>query len=178
MRSACGHAAIMMNTGEPEVEPGQIVVVDVEGVDPEAAPGSRAADDKARFTFRGEPKRLTGPGRPAGPAGVNALPEGPGPGPMGAENLSRGAQRPSFLAILLDLGVLVVQMHGRAGPVGHHPGCGTSPGWTVAGHAAPGGRRPGPGRAPASRLSRMTLSRAGGVLATNPCLPVASPAGR
>jgi hypothetical protein len=105
-----------------EVEAGQIVVVDVEGVDPDAPKGSRVADDKARFTFRGEPKRLTGPGRPAGPAGVNALPEGPGPGPMGAENLSRGAQRPSFLAILLDLGVLVVQMHGRAGPVGHHPG--------------------------------------------------------
>jgi ATP-dependent Clp protease ATP-binding subunit ClpC len=39
-----------------EVEGGQIVVVDVEGVDPEAPEGSRAADDKARFTFRGEPK--------------------------------------------------------------------------------------------------------------------------
>src|ERR687892_607009 len=39
-----------------EVEPGQIVVVDVEGFDAEAPEGSRAADDKARFTFRGEPK--------------------------------------------------------------------------------------------------------------------------
>src|SRR5687767_2143390 len=39
-----------------EVEPGQIVVVDVEGVAPEAPKGRRAADDKARFTFRGEPK--------------------------------------------------------------------------------------------------------------------------
>ena len=39
-----------------EVEPGQIVVVDVEGVAPDAPKGSRAADDKARFTFRGEPK--------------------------------------------------------------------------------------------------------------------------
>jgi ATP-dependent Clp protease ATP-binding subunit ClpC len=38
------------------VEPGQIVVVDVEGFDPEAPEGSRAADDKAKFVFRGEPK--------------------------------------------------------------------------------------------------------------------------
>src|SRR5690348_3574931 len=39
-----------------EIEGGQIVVVDVEGIDPDAPEGSRAADDKARFTFRGEPK--------------------------------------------------------------------------------------------------------------------------
>jgi ATP-dependent Clp protease ATP-binding subunit ClpC len=38
-----------------EIEPGQIVIVDVEGLDPNA-PESRAADDKAKFTFRGEPK--------------------------------------------------------------------------------------------------------------------------
>jgi ATP-dependent Clp protease ATP-binding subunit ClpC len=38
-----------------EVAPGQIVIVDVEGLDPEAT-GARAADDKAKFTFRGEPK--------------------------------------------------------------------------------------------------------------------------
>jgi hypothetical protein len=35
---------------------GQIVVVDVEGANPDAPEGSRSADDKARFTFRGEPK--------------------------------------------------------------------------------------------------------------------------
>jgi ATP-dependent Clp protease ATP-binding subunit ClpC len=39
-----------------EIEGGQIVVVDVEGGNPDAPEGSRAADDKARFTFRGEPK--------------------------------------------------------------------------------------------------------------------------
>src|SRR5690349_2662793 len=39
-----------------EVESGQIVVVDVEGIDPQAPEGSRSADDKSRFTFRGEPK--------------------------------------------------------------------------------------------------------------------------
>ena len=39
-----------------EIEGGQIVIVDVEGVNPDAPEGSRAADDKARFTFRGEPK--------------------------------------------------------------------------------------------------------------------------
>jgi ATP-dependent Clp protease ATP-binding subunit ClpC len=39
-----------------EVAPGQIVIVDVEGIDPDAPKGSRAADDKATFTFRGEPK--------------------------------------------------------------------------------------------------------------------------
>src|ERR687888_379560 len=44
-----------------EVEPGQIVVVDVEGIDPEAPEGSRAADDKATFTFRGEPKPVKVP---------------------------------------------------------------------------------------------------------------------
>ena len=38
-----------------EVQPGQIVIVDVEGLDPEAT-GCRAADDKAKFTFRGAPK--------------------------------------------------------------------------------------------------------------------------
>jgi ATP-dependent Clp protease ATP-binding subunit ClpC len=38
-----------------EVQPGQIVIVDVEGLAPDAT-GSRAADDKAKFTFRGEPK--------------------------------------------------------------------------------------------------------------------------
>src|SRR4051812_30430169 len=39
-----------------EIEGGQIVIVDVEGVNPDAPEGSRAADDKAKFTFRGEPK--------------------------------------------------------------------------------------------------------------------------
>ncbi|MGQ0576484.1 MAG: ATP-dependent Clp protease ATP-binding subunit [Pseudonocardia sp.] len=39
-----------------EVAPGQIVIVDVEGLDPDAPEGSRAVDDKAKFTFRGEPK--------------------------------------------------------------------------------------------------------------------------
>ena len=48
-----------------EVEPGQIVIVDIEGIDPDAPAGSRAADDKARFTFRGEPKpALTVPDAP------------------------------------------------------------------------------------------------------------------
>src|SRR6201991_1605158 len=47
-----------------EIEPGQIVVVDVEGYDPKAAEGSRAADDKAKFTFRGEPKPVTVPDAP------------------------------------------------------------------------------------------------------------------
>ncbi len=39
-----------------EIEPGQIVLVDVEGLNPDAPEGSRAGDDKAVFTFRGEPK--------------------------------------------------------------------------------------------------------------------------
>ena len=47
-----------------EVEPGQIVIVDVEGLDPDAPEGSRAADDKAKFTFRGEPKPVTVPDAP------------------------------------------------------------------------------------------------------------------
>ena len=47
-----------------EVEPGQIVIVDVEGLDPDAPVGSRAADDKARFTFRGEPKPSVVPDAP------------------------------------------------------------------------------------------------------------------
>src|SRR6187549_3991572 len=37
-----------------EIEGGQIVIVDVESID--APEGSRSADDKVRFTFRGEPK--------------------------------------------------------------------------------------------------------------------------
>jgi ATP-dependent Clp protease ATP-binding subunit ClpC len=37
-----------------EVEPGQIVIIDVEGFDPEDT--TRTATDEARFTFRGEPK--------------------------------------------------------------------------------------------------------------------------
>ncbi len=47
-----------------EVEPGQIVVVDVEGIDPNATEGSRAADEKAKFTFRGEPRPVTVPDAP------------------------------------------------------------------------------------------------------------------
>jgi ATP-dependent Clp protease ATP-binding subunit ClpC len=47
-----------------EIEPGQIVVVDVEGLDANAPEGSRAADDKAKFTFRGEPKPVTVPDAP------------------------------------------------------------------------------------------------------------------
>ena len=47
-----------------EVEPGQIVIVDVEGLDPDAPEGSRAADDKAKFTFRGEPKPSLVPDAP------------------------------------------------------------------------------------------------------------------
>jgi ATP-dependent Clp protease ATP-binding subunit ClpC len=47
-----------------EVAPGQIVVVDVEGLDADAPEGSRAADDKAKFTFRGEPKPVTVPDAP------------------------------------------------------------------------------------------------------------------
>ncbi|WP_300011999.1 ATP-dependent Clp protease ATP-binding subunit [Pseudonocardia sp.] len=46
-----------------EIESGQIVVVDVEGIDPDAAE-SRNADDKAVFTFRGEPKPVTVPDSP------------------------------------------------------------------------------------------------------------------
>jgi ATP-dependent Clp protease ATP-binding subunit ClpC len=38
-----------------EISGGQIVVVDVEGVE-DIPEGSRTADDKAKFTFRGEPK--------------------------------------------------------------------------------------------------------------------------
>ncbi len=47
-----------------EVQPGQIVIVDVEGLDPDAPEGSRAADDKAKFTFRGEPKPSLVPDSP------------------------------------------------------------------------------------------------------------------
>jgi ATP-dependent Clp protease ATP-binding subunit ClpC len=47
-----------------DIEPGQIVVVDVEGLDPDATTGSRAADDKASFTFRGEPKPVVVPDAP------------------------------------------------------------------------------------------------------------------
>src|SRR5690348_2499671 len=54
-----------------EVESGQIVVVDVEGIDPQAPEGSRSADDKSRFTFRGAPKsgraRSPGPSFPDSP---------------------------------------------------------------------------------------------------------------
>jgi ATP-dependent Clp protease ATP-binding subunit ClpC len=46
-----------------EIEPGQIVIVDVEGLDPDAAE-SKTADDKARFTFRGEPKPSLVPDAP------------------------------------------------------------------------------------------------------------------
>jgi ATP-dependent Clp protease ATP-binding subunit ClpC len=42
-----------------EVEPGQIVIVGVEGFDPEDT--TRTATDKARFTFRGEPKPTVAP---------------------------------------------------------------------------------------------------------------------
>ncbi len=52
-----------------EIEPGQIVLVDIEGLDPDAPEGSRAADDKAKFTFRGELKPRRGAGRPAGGPG-------------------------------------------------------------------------------------------------------------
>src|SRR6187549_2611378 len=47
-----------------EVEGGQIVIVDVEGVNPDAPEGSRSTDDKARFTFRGEPKPSLVPDAP------------------------------------------------------------------------------------------------------------------
>jgi ATP-dependent Clp protease ATP-binding subunit ClpC len=47
-----------------EVQPGQIVIVDVEGLDAGAPEGSRAADDKAKFTFRGEPKPSLVPDAP------------------------------------------------------------------------------------------------------------------
>jgi len=42
-----------------EIEPGQIVIIDVEGFDPDDT--TRAATDKARFTFRGEPKPVVVP---------------------------------------------------------------------------------------------------------------------
>jgi len=45
-----------------EVEPGQIVVVDVENFDPDAPEGR--GDDKAKFVFRGEPKPVTVPDSP------------------------------------------------------------------------------------------------------------------
>ena len=44
-----------------EIEAGQIVIVDVEGLDPDAPKGSRAGDNKAEFTFRGEPKPVNVP---------------------------------------------------------------------------------------------------------------------
>src|SRR4051812_13196961 len=43
-----------------EVAPGQIVIVDVEGLDESVAEGNPAHDDKATFTFRGEPRPATG----------------------------------------------------------------------------------------------------------------------
>jgi ATP-dependent Clp protease ATP-binding subunit ClpC len=43
-----------------EVEPGQIVIVDVEGIDDSVAEGNPAHDDKAVFTFRGEPRPAAG----------------------------------------------------------------------------------------------------------------------
>jgi ATP-dependent Clp protease ATP-binding subunit ClpC len=46
-----------------EIQPGQIVVVDAEGIDADAD-SSRAQDDKAVFTFRGEPKPVTVPDAP------------------------------------------------------------------------------------------------------------------
>src|SRR6201989_1770640 len=46
------------------VAPGQIVIVDADGLDPNAPEGSRAADDKAKFTFRGEPKPSLVPDSP------------------------------------------------------------------------------------------------------------------
>ncbi|GAA2572296.1 ATP-dependent Clp protease ATP-binding subunit [Pseudonocardia hydrocarbonoxydans] len=46
-----------------EISPGQIVIVDVEGIDPDAE-DSKAADDKAKFTFRGEPKPVMVPDAP------------------------------------------------------------------------------------------------------------------
>jgi ATP-dependent Clp protease ATP-binding subunit ClpC len=39
-----------------EIEGGQIVIVDVEAANADVPEGSRAVDDKAKFTFRGEPK--------------------------------------------------------------------------------------------------------------------------
>jgi ATP-dependent Clp protease ATP-binding subunit ClpC len=39
-----------------EIEGGQIVIVDVEAANADVPEGSRAAEDKAKFTFRGEPK--------------------------------------------------------------------------------------------------------------------------
>jgi len=39
-----------------EIEAGQIVIVDVEGLDTSAEEGSNAWSDKAKFTFRGERK--------------------------------------------------------------------------------------------------------------------------
>ncbi|WP_214403900.1 ATP-dependent Clp protease ATP-binding subunit [Pseudonocardia lacus] len=44
-----------------EVQAGQIVVVDVEGYDPN---GSKASQEAAKFTFRGEPKPVTVPDAP------------------------------------------------------------------------------------------------------------------
>ena len=40
------------------------MIVDVEGVNPDVPEGSRAADDKVRFTFRGEPKPVVVPDAP------------------------------------------------------------------------------------------------------------------
>ena len=37
----------LRRTIQREIEPGQIVIVDVEGLDPDAAEDSRAADDRA-----------------------------------------------------------------------------------------------------------------------------------
>ncbi|MBC3194818.1 ATP-dependent Clp protease ATP-binding subunit [Pseudonocardia sp. C8] len=55
-----------------ELEPGQIVLVDVEGLDHEAGEDSKAWDDKARFTFRGERK----PSEPVPATAQSALASG------------------------------------------------------------------------------------------------------
>ncbi len=47
-----------------EIEPGQIVIVDVDGIETDDADGSKALDDKATFTFRGEPKPALVPDLP------------------------------------------------------------------------------------------------------------------
>ena len=62
--SARSRTSSRRRSSSARCEPGQIVVVDVEGIDPDAPEGSRAADEKAKFTFRGEPKPVTVPDAP------------------------------------------------------------------------------------------------------------------
>src|SRR3954451_11739705 len=114
----------------PQAQPGDAVPVVGDDRVVHGGEGFGGADRVVAESLDVEQTPVGGEGDlPQGGQGGQSLADGE---VAGVVDRGLGAQRPPFLVVLLDLGVLVVHVQARGGPLGGYPGAGP------AGGGAPG----------------------------------------